>query len=547
MRKQPFTVLLLDEFEKAHQNVWDVFLQVFDDGRLTDRNGRTVDLRHCVIILTSNLGSAIPRGPGVGFTGRSGEFDPATVTKSVEQSFRPEFLNRLDRVVVFRPLGREIMRGLLEKELNDVLERRGFRMHPWAVEWDEAAIDFLIEQGFSAELGARPLKRAVERYLLTRIATAIVERQFPEGDQFLFITARDGTGLDVAFVDPNAGEPESATAAEEPVDPGGLTVARVALEPDGTEAEGTFLLSALASLGERVRSWDDAKEDALAEAREPAFWQSEDRQNVLSLIEYLDRLGAATATAERLGARLSSAREAHSTELLRLLATRLHVLTAALAGLDAREASDATLTVRAGKSEDAAACDRFVQELATMYVGWADGRGMRIRRNGGDGVVVLDVSGLGAYTLLKQEIGLHVLELPHEEDRSFDRVTVLVDVEPPGDGKNGRAPGSARAGDRPALPPRALAARPQHDGDAHRPDRPRSGRRLRPLRGRAGLEARRAFRGRAGSRPSRLRCPRPAASRRPSRGRCRACSWRRPRRSRRRRSPRYRPRRSARA
>ena len=76
VRKQPFTVLLLDEFEKAHENVWDVFLQVFDDGRLTDRNGRTVDLRHCVIILTSNLGSAIPRGPGLGFTGRSGRSTP---------------------------------------------------------------------------------------------------------------------------------------------------------------------------------------------------------------------------------------------------------------------------------------------------------------------------------------------------------------------------------------------------------------------------------------------------------------------------------------
>ncbi len=213
VRKQPFTVLLLDEFEKAHEKVWDVFLQVFDDGRLTDRNGRTVDLRHCVIILTSNLGSAIPRGPGLGFTGRSGAFDAATVTKSVERSFRPEFLNRLDRVVVFQPLGREIMRGLLEKELGEVLRRRGLRMHPWAVEWDEAAVDFLIEQGFSAELGARPLKRAVERHLLTRIATAIVERQFPEGDQFLFITARDGTGLDVAFVDPDAGPPEPEPAA----------------------------------------------------------------------------------------------------------------------------------------------------------------------------------------------------------------------------------------------------------------------------------------------------------------------------------------------
>ena len=98
------------------------------------------------------------------------------------------------------------MRALLEKELNDVLERRGLRMRPWAVEWDEAAVDFLIEQGFSAEFGARPLKRAVERHLLTRIATAIVERQFPEGDQFLFITARDETGLDVAFVDPDAGD-----------------------------------------------------------------------------------------------------------------------------------------------------------------------------------------------------------------------------------------------------------------------------------------------------------------------------------------------------
>ncbi len=439
VRKQPFTVLLLDEFEKAHANVWDVFLQVFDDGRLTDRNGRTVDLRHCVIILTSNLGSAIPRGPGLGFTGREGAFDAATVTKSVEQSFRPEFLNRIDRVIVFQPLGREIMRGLLEKELGDVLRRRGFRMQPWAVEWDEAAIDFLIEQGFSAELGARPLKRAVERFLLTRVATAIVERQFPEGDQFLFITARDGTGLDVAFVDPDAGEPEPPPD-DVPAQPADLTVAGVALEPQGTEAEAVYLRDVLTSLVDRVRSWDEPKQDALAATREPAFWQSEERHQVLSLIEYLDRLGAATATAERLAGRLSSARDAHSRELLQLLATRLHVLGAALDGLDAREASDATVTVRPGKADDADACRRFVEDVATMYVGWADGRGMRVRRNGDDGVVVLEVAGLGAYTLLKPEIGLHVLELPLEESRSFDRVTVLVDVEPVGLAADERPP-----------------------------------------------------------------------------------------------------------
>ena len=433
VRKQPFSVLLLDEFEKAHAQIWDVFLQVFDDGRLTDRSGRTVDLRHCVIILTSNLGSAIPRGPGVGFAGRAGRFDASDVVKSVARSFRPEFLNRLDRVVVFRPLGREIMRGLLEKELTDVLGRRGFRMRPWAVEWDEAAVDFLIEQGFSAELGARPLKRAVEQHVLTRIATAIVERQFPEGDQFLFITAREGAGLDVAFVDPDA----EVTVTAVPVPGGELTLARVALDPEGSEAEAAFLRRELTGVAERARAWDSAKVDALEEARDPAFWESDERHRVLGLIEYLDRLGAATATAERLGARLGSQREGHSRELVQLLAIRLHVLASALAGLDAREASDVTLTVRSGHADDAEACERFVQELEAMYVGWADGRGMRIRRNGANGEAVLEISGLGAYTLLKSEAGLHVLELPHDDDRGFDRVTALVEVDPAGASSDG--------------------------------------------------------------------------------------------------------------
>ena len=163
------------------------------------------------------------------------------------------------------------------------------------------------------------------------------------------------------------------------------------------------------------------------------------------------------------------------------------MLAAALAGLDAREASDATVTVRAGKAEDTAACGKFLEELAAMYVGWADGRGMRVRRNGGDeGIVVLEVAGLGAYTLLKPEIGLHVLELPHEDNRSFDRVTVLVDVEPVGHGGNGpetsdrREPAIVRRYRHRPVTPRSRRLR-----DAHGQDRPRAGRRLRPAGGRA--------------------------------------------------------------
>ena len=352
VRKQPFSVLLLDEFEKAHANVWDVFLQVFDDGRLTDRNGRTVDLRHCVIILTSNLGSAIPTGPGLRLRRRGGVLRPGeTVIKSVERAFRPEFLNRLDRIVVFRPLGREIMRNLLEHELTGVLARRGFRTRPWAVEWDEAAIDFLIEKGFSAELGARPLKRAIEQHLLTRLATTIVERDFPAGDQFLFITARDSGRLDVHFVDPDADD--SAPAAPEDSDTS-LTLARVALDPGGIGVRGCVPHGrARERVKDTVQTCEALKEEALARTREAGFWQSDDCRAVLSEVEYLDRLAAATATASRLAARLGPARGTHSRELVGILARRLHVLAAALRGLAADEARDAQIAIRPSRQDAA--------------------------------------------------------------------------------------------------------------------------------------------------------------------------------------------------
>ena len=425
VRRQPFSVLLLDEFEKADVTVWDIFLQVFDDGRLTDRNGRTVDLRHCVIILTSNLGSAIPRGVTLGFGGDTPGFDPQTVLKSVRRSFRPEFLNRLDRVVVFRPLGREMMRGLLENELNSVLRRRGFRMQPWAVEWDEAAVDYLIEQGFSAELGARPLKRAVEQHLLTRIATTIVERKFPEGDQFLFITAVRG-GLDVTFVDPDLAEAEAIA----PPTRGDLTVAGIALDPHGSAAEAVCLKTELERVAERIREWEDTKSEALEAMRAPHFWESEERHDVLSRIEYLDRLSAAGATAQRLAARLDSGRETQSRELVGMLARRLHVLDAAVRGLEAGEPADAEIVVRAAQGDDSPEAGAAVDKLAAMYASWADGRGMRVRRHDAERGQALTVSGLGAFTLLQSEAGLHLFEVPAAEQRSFDRISVLVTVAP---------------------------------------------------------------------------------------------------------------------
>ena len=176
---------------------------------------------------TANLGAAVQPDSRLGFVSdATPRFRPATVERTVTKVFSPELLNRIDQIVVFRPFERGQMRALLERELAQVLERRGFRARPWAVEWDEAALEFLAEKGFSAELGARPLKRAIERHLLAPLASAIVSRSFPEGDQFLFITARDDR-IEVTFVDPDADE----AAPEVSVSPGKLRLAHLVLEP----------------------------------------------------------------------------------------------------------------------------------------------------------------------------------------------------------------------------------------------------------------------------------------------------------------------------
>ena len=211
VRKQPFSVVLLDEFEKAHANVWDLFLQVFDDARLTDAGGQEADFRHCIVILTTNLGATAHRSADLGFLPSAAGFTSEQVMRAVGQTFRPEFQNRLDKVIVFQPLTRELMRSILKKELSRVLDRRGFKDREWAVEWEASALEFLLEKGFSPDMGALLLKRAIDQYLIAPLAATIVERRFPEGDQFLFIRS-DGKAIQAEFVDPDSDGSEGGDA-----------------------------------------------------------------------------------------------------------------------------------------------------------------------------------------------------------------------------------------------------------------------------------------------------------------------------------------------
>src|ERR1700692_1383840 len=116
--------------------VWDLFLQVFDDGRLTDTLGQVADFRHCLIILTTNLGATMHQSSGFGFASPPASLTSDQVTRAIRETYRPEFQNRLDKIIVFRPLTRELMRVILRKELARVLERRGLKDRAWGVAWD---------------------------------------------------------------------------------------------------------------------------------------------------------------------------------------------------------------------------------------------------------------------------------------------------------------------------------------------------------------------------------------------------------------------------
>ena len=176
VRRRPYSVILLDEVEKAHHDVFNILLQVLDDGRLTDGHGRTVDFRNCVIVMTSNLGSGRIQELG----DESYEAMKSAVMEVVGQHFRPEFINRVDDLVVFHPLDREQIRliaGIQLRLLMKRLENTGL-----GLEITDNALDLLAEAGFDPVYGARPLKRAIQQQIENPLAQRILAGDFSSGE-----------------------------------------------------------------------------------------------------------------------------------------------------------------------------------------------------------------------------------------------------------------------------------------------------------------------------------------------------------------------------
>jgi ATP-dependent Clp protease ATP-binding subunit ClpB len=178
VRRRPYAVILLDEVEKAHPDVFNVLLQVLDDGRLTDGQGRTVDFRNAVIIMTSNLGSNVIQE-------HAGEKNyvrmKSAVMEIVQQNFRPEFINRIDDIVVFHPLGTEQIRAIVDIQLG--MLRRRLLERDIDLTLDDAARDLLGEAGFDPVYGARPLKRAIQQQIENPLAQRLLQGSFGPGDR----------------------------------------------------------------------------------------------------------------------------------------------------------------------------------------------------------------------------------------------------------------------------------------------------------------------------------------------------------------------------
>jgi ATP-dependent Clp protease ATP-binding subunit ClpC len=177
VRRRPYAVILLDEIEKAHPDVFNILLQVLEDGRLTDSYGRKVDFRNCIIIMTSNVGAELLRKQGsLGFKAQSSDMDYSQMKEKlleeVKRTFKPEFLNRIDDIIVFRPLDKEDLYKIIEIEMKGVQER--LAEQKITLELDQDAKDFLIEKGFDPVFGARPLKRTIQRYVEDPLAESII-------------------------------------------------------------------------------------------------------------------------------------------------------------------------------------------------------------------------------------------------------------------------------------------------------------------------------------------------------------------------------------
>ncbi len=185
VRRRPYSVVLFDEIEKAHPDVWNALLQLLDDGRLTDGQGRVVNFRNAVVVMTSNVGTSfVKRAGALGFAGARGseeEEQSKAIEEALKKTFRPEFINRIDEIIIFEPLEVEDVERIVDLQMKDV-QKRLSEFGSLTVTLTDAAREWLAHQGYDQDFGARPLKRAIQRHVESPLSVAMLKGEFVAGD-----------------------------------------------------------------------------------------------------------------------------------------------------------------------------------------------------------------------------------------------------------------------------------------------------------------------------------------------------------------------------
>jgi ATP-dependent Clp protease ATP-binding subunit ClpC len=211
VRRKPYSIVLLDEIEKAHPDVFNILLQVMDEGRLTDSLGRKIDFKNTIIIMTSNVGTRQLKdfGKGVGFNLSSDNemdagFSRGVIQKALNRTFSPEFLNRVDDIIMFDQLNKEAIRKIIDLELRGLFGRvtgMGYKL-----ELSDEAKDFIADKGYDIQFGARPLKRAIQRYMEDELADIVLSGELKEGDTILMEINEAKDGVKAKIVSPTTAE-----------------------------------------------------------------------------------------------------------------------------------------------------------------------------------------------------------------------------------------------------------------------------------------------------------------------------------------------------
>jgi ATP-dependent Clp protease ATP-binding subunit ClpC len=211
VRRKPYSVILLDEIEKAHPDVFNLLLQALDDGQMTDSLGRKVSFKNTIIIMTSNIGARELKdfGQGIGFNTmskqtNSDDNNKGVIEKALKRAFSPEFLNRIDDIIIFNSLNKENINQIIDIEMNSLLKR--IESLGYTVKISAEAKDFIAKKGFDSKFGARPLKRAIQKYFEDPLSEEIINAQIKEGDTIKVTLHKEKTNLKMKIVKPRVKE-----------------------------------------------------------------------------------------------------------------------------------------------------------------------------------------------------------------------------------------------------------------------------------------------------------------------------------------------------